>query len=102
LYSPRVHYAASEAHHYRARTAQQFVGELYDAPEAPVWGENDDVQRAVPREAYLLFDDGTQPGDLATARSLFVIGGVIAGIALVAFLISLRMQQEEAEADPSP
>jgi hypothetical protein len=99
--TPRVYYAASETHYYRSRAEQRFVGELYYAPQSPVWG-NDDLQRAVPYEAYLLFDDGTQPGSLAAARGLFIIGAAVSAIALIAFLVSLREQGEDAAAPPAP
>jgi hypothetical protein len=99
--SPRVYYAAPERHYYSARAARRFVGTLYAAPMSPVWSD-DDLQRIVPYEAYLLFDDGTQAGAVDTARSIFIIGAVITSIAGVAFLLSLRKQEEEEADATSP
>ena len=89
--APRVFYAASETHYLQARAANRLVGELYQAPRSPVWKG---VEGTVPYDAYLLFDDGTQPRELASARSLLIISAVIGSIALVAFVMALRKQQK--------
>lgn len=92
---PRVFYAASETHYLEAHAANRYVGELYRASGSPVWNG---VQGTVPSDAYVLFDDGTQPREQASARSLLIISAVIGSIALVAFFMALRKQQQQGPA----
>src|SRR5262249_27887358 len=93
---PRVYYAASETHYLQARAANRLVGQMYRANGSPVWSGG--IEGTVPYDAYLLFDNGTQPRELASARSLLIISGVIGAIALIAFFMALRMQRKDSAA----
>ena len=92
---PSVYYTASEAPYRRARAENRLVGELY-SPTGNFLGRIRPEATAcnVPSDALLLIDDGTLRGYRESGQSLLGIGGVVGAIALIAFLMSLRKQDD--------
>jgi hypothetical protein len=99
---PSVYYTAPEAQYRRARAEDRFVGELY-SPTGNFLGRVRPEATAcdVPSDALLLIDDGSLRGYREGGQSLLGIGGVVGAIALIAFLMSLRKQDDEPAAPPS-
>jgi hypothetical protein len=99
---PSVYYTASEAQYRRSRADNRFVGELY-SPTGNFLGRVRAEATAcdVPSDALLLIDDGSLRGYRESGQSLLGIGGVVGGIALIAFLVSLRKQDDEPADPPS-
>ena len=96
-----VYYTASEAQYRRSRAENRFVGELY-SPAGNFLGRvrPEATGCDVPSGALLLIDDGSLRGYRESGQSLLIIGGVVGAIALIAFLMSLR-RQDDVPAQPS-
>ena len=99
---PNVYYTASEAQYRRSRAGNRFVGELY-SPTGNFLGRVRTEATAcdVPSDALLLIDDGSLRGYRESGQSLLAIGGVVGGLALIGFLISLRKQDDDRAEPPS-
>ena len=97
-----VFYTAPEAQYRRARAENRFAGELY-SPTGNFLGRVRAEATAcdVPSDALLLIDDGSLRGYRESGQSLLGIGGVVGGIALIAFLMSLRKHDDEPAQPPS-
>jgi hypothetical protein len=99
---PRVYYTASEAQYRRARGENRFAGELYSPTGNFLGGVRSEAPACdVPSDALLLIDDGSLRGYRESGQSLLGIGGVVGAIALIAFVISLRKQDDEPVQPPS-
>jgi hypothetical protein len=97
-----VYYTAPEGQYRRSRAANRFTGELY-SPIGNFLGRVRAEATAcdLPADALLLIDNGSLRGYRESGRSLLIIGGVVGAIALAAFLMSLRKQEDDAAGPPS-
>lgn len=99
---PSLYYTAADAQYQRARAENRFTGELY-SPTGNFLGRVRPEATAcdVPSDALLLIDDGTLRGYRESGRSLLLIAGVLGAIALIAFVMSLRKQDDVPSEPPT-